>query len=71
MYFRDLLHNVHSQEVIGSDNAMLTTDAICFYQIMDAVKASCKVNNLDKALQNLIITNIRAVPGSMLLFWIS
>ncbi len=54
MYFRDLLHNVHSQEVIGSDNAMVTTDAACFYQIMDAVKASCEVNNLDKALQNLL-----------------
>jgi len=57
--------DVHPQEVISADNAMVTTDAVCFYQIMDPVKASYEVNNLDRALQNLIMTNIRAVLGSM------
>lgn len=57
--------DVQPQEVISSDNAMVTTDAVCFFQIMDPVKASYEVNDLARALQNLIMTNIRAVLGSM------
>ncbi len=57
--------DIQPQEVISSDNAMVTTDAVCFYQVTDAVKASYEVNDLPRAMQNLIMTNIRAVLGSM------
>jgi len=57
--------DVMPQEVISRDNAMVTTDAVCFYQIMDPVRASYEVNQLELAMQNLVMTNIRAVLGSM------
>ncbi len=57
--------DVLPQEVISADNAMVTTDAVCFFQLVDTVKASYEVNDLPKAMQNLVMTNIRAVLGSM------
>lgn len=57
--------DVEPQEVISADNAMVTTDAVCFFQIVDPVQASYEVNDLNRAMRNLIMTNIRAVLGSM------
>ncbi len=56
---------VESQEVITRDNAMVMVDGISYYQIMDAAKASYEVNNLVFAIENLTMTNIRTVMGSM------
>ena len=53
------------QEVISADNAMVKTDAVCFYQIQEPEKAAYEVNNRTVAMQNLVMTNIRAVLGSM------
>ena len=57
--------DIMPQEIISADNAQITTDAVCFYQVQDAVKASYEVNDLPRAMQNLVMTNIRAVLGSM------
>ncbi|ACR14480.1 SPFH domain-containing protein [Teredinibacter turnerae] len=57
--------DVEPQEVISADNAMVTTDAVCFFQVIDPIKASYEVNDLPRAMQNLVMTNIRAVLGSM------
>jgi regulator of protease activity HflC (stomatin/prohibitin superfamily) len=57
--------DVPPQEVISADNAMVTTDAVCFFQIVDPVAASYEVNDLERAMRNLVMTNIRAVLGSL------
>jgi len=57
--------DVDSQEVITRDNAMVMVDGISYFQIMDAAKASYEVNDLVRAIENLTMTNIRTVMGSM------
>jgi len=57
--------DIQSQEVITKDNAMVVADAVAFYQVVDAAQASYEVRDLERALTNLAMTNIRAVIGSM------
>ena len=56
---------VPSQEVITKDNAMVTVDGVAFYQVMNAPKATYEVVNLENAIINMVMTNIRTVMGSM------
>jgi len=57
--------DVPSQEIITRDNAMVTVDGVVFFQVLDAAKASYEVNDLYRAVLNLVMTNIRTVMGSM------
>jgi len=57
--------DIDQQEVITRDNAMVMTDAVTFYQVVDAPRAAYEVRDLNRALTNLSQTNIRAVIGSM------
>ena len=57
--------DIPSQEIITRDNAMVSVDGVVFYQVLDAVAASYEVRQLEFAIMNLTMTNLRTVMGSM------
>lgn len=57
--------DVPSQEVITKDNAMVTVDGVVFFQVLEAAPAVYEVRQLQVAILNLVMTNIRTVMGSM------
>jgi len=57
--------DVPRQDVITKDNVSVQVDAIIFIQVMDAAQAAYRVDNLNYAIGQLSMTNLRTVVGSM------
>jgi regulator of protease activity HflC (stomatin/prohibitin superfamily) len=57
--------DIPGQEIITKDNAMVSTDGVVFFQVLDAAKAAYEVSDLYNAILNLVTTNLRTVMGSM------
>jgi regulator of protease activity HflC (stomatin/prohibitin superfamily) len=57
--------DIPQQEIITKDNAMISTDGVVFFQVLDAAKAAYEVSDLYIALLQLTTTNLRTVMGSM------
>ena len=57
--------DVPSQDVITKDNDVVKVDGVVYFQVLDAAKAAYEVAQLEIAILNLVMTNIRTAIGSM------
>jgi len=57
--------DIPGQEIITKDNAMVSTDGVVFFQVLDAAKAAYEVSDLYLSIMQLTTTNLRTVMGSM------
>jgi len=53
------------QNVITKDNAAVVVDGIVFYQVVDASRAAYEVRDLELAVVNITMTNIRTAIGAL------
>ena len=61
---RERVIDVSKQSVIFKDNATAEVDAIVFAQVVDTARAAYQVEDINRAIMNLALTNIRSVLGS-------
>ncbi len=62
---REKVLDIPPQPCITRDNVSITVDAVVYWRIVDMEKAYYKVQNLQTAMVNLVLTQIRAEMGKL------
>src|SRR5579862_8856182 len=65
MNVQEAVLEIPAQNVITKDNASVVVDGIVFYQVIEASRAAYEVQNLQLAVTNLTMTNIRTAIGAL------
>lgn len=64
---REQVFDIPPQKCITSDNAPLSADAVVYWRVVDPAKAFYSVMDLKLAIQNLVLTQLRAEIGKLTL----
>lgn len=62
---REKVLDIPPQQCITRDNVSITVDAVVYWRIVDMEKAYYKVENLQSAMTNLVLTQVRAEMGQL------
>jgi regulator of protease activity HflC (stomatin/prohibitin superfamily) len=62
---REKVLDIPPQQCITRDNVSISVDAVVYWRIVDLEKAYYKVENLQSAMVNLVLTQIRAEMGKL------
>jgi regulator of protease activity HflC (stomatin/prohibitin superfamily) len=62
---REKVLDIAPQQCITRDNVSISVDAVVYWRIVDLEKAYYKVENLQSAMVNLVLTQIRAEMGKL------
>ncbi len=62
---REKVLDIPPQQCITRDNVSISVDAVVYWRIMDMEKAYYKVENLQSAMVNLVLTQIRSEMGKL------
>lgn len=62
---REKVIDIPPQQCITRDNVSISVDAVVYWRIMDLERAYYKVENLQLAMVNLVLTQIRAEMGKL------
>jgi regulator of protease activity HflC (stomatin/prohibitin superfamily) len=62
---REKVLDIPPQQCITRDNVSITADAVVYWRIVDMEKSYYKVENLQSAMTNMVLTQIRAEMGQL------